>query len=382
LDNVTFLEPDAERPVKVITVPKTLKTPRIIAVEPTCMQFMQQAILEAMVQLLEAPRIAKNKRSNVAYGFVGFSRQDPNREMARLGSREQRLATLDMSEASDRVSNQHVVSLLGRFPHISEAIQVTRSTKADVPGHGVIPLAKFASMGSAVCFPMEAMVFTTIIFCGIQSQLNRSLAREDIKSFRGQVRVYGDDIIIPVEYVSSVISYLEAFGLKVNKDKSFWTGKFRESCGKDYYDGHDVTPVRVTRIPPQSPKHASELISLVSYRNQLYSAGLWQATMRLDQRLRGLMGYFPIVEPTSTLLGRHSSCFPYEGEREDDKLHIPLVKGWVACSKIPPSKLEGSRALVKWYLKRGESPFEDKRHLERAGRPRSVDTKIAWRAPF
>jgi hypothetical protein len=39
LEHVNFLEPGSEMPVRVISVPKTLKTPRIIAVEPTCMQY-------------------------------------------------------------------------------------------------------------------------------------------------------------------------------------------------------------------------------------------------------------------------------------------------------------------------------------------------------
>jgi hypothetical protein len=47
---VDILEPGAERPVRVITVPKTLKTPRIIAIEPTAMQYMQQALLELIVE--------------------------------------------------------------------------------------------------------------------------------------------------------------------------------------------------------------------------------------------------------------------------------------------------------------------------------------------
>jgi hypothetical protein len=44
LGYVDVLEPGSEMPVKVITVPKTLKTPRIIAEEPTHMQYMQQAL--------------------------------------------------------------------------------------------------------------------------------------------------------------------------------------------------------------------------------------------------------------------------------------------------------------------------------------------------
>jgi hypothetical protein len=381
LGRVSFLEPDAERPVRVVTVPKTLKTPRIIAIEPTCMQFTQQALAESIVQKLECREIDGNKRRNLAYGFVGFSDQNPNREMARIGSRDKTLATLDMSEASDRVSNQHVVSLLKRWPHLLGAIQATRSTKADVPGHGIIPLSKFASMGSALCFPIEAMVFATLVFVGIQMQHNTQLTRADVLRLRGQVRVYGDDIIIPVNCVGSVIHVLESFGLKVNKDKSFWNGKFRESCGGDYYDGEWVTPVRYRREFPTSQKHAQEVISLVEFRNQIYLAGLWKTSAWLDKKIKPLLGHYPIVEATSPVLGR-TSVLPYQAERMCSKRHAPLVKGWYVSTKTPRSYLDGPGALVKWYLKRGEEPFANKDHLVRAGRPRSVDIKIGWRQPF
>jgi hypothetical protein len=407
LTRVAFLEPDAERPVKVTAVPKTLKTPRIIAIEPTCMQFTQQAIAECMIKNLERRHVGINTRRNLAYGFVGFSDQNPNREMARVGSRDKTLATLDMSEASDRVSNQHVVSLLRRWPHLSEAIQATRSTKADVRGHGVIHLAKYASMGSALCFPIEALVFTTLVFVGIQQKLSCQLTRKDIQSYRGQVRVYGDDIIVPVDCVDSVIQTLEAFGLKVNKDKSFWNGKFRESCGGDYYDGEWVTPIRVRRDIPSSLKRAKqgEVASLVSLRNQLYLAGFWKTCAWLDTQIEPLLkGRYPVCSPTiawsgsdnqlatakSNLLGRASflRSRPYEvwldvrsGEKMHKRYDYPLVKGWYVSSRIPKDSLDGPGALMKWYLKRGEEPFQDPRHLERAGRPLAVDIKLGWRSP-
>lgn len=393
LERVHFREPDTERPVRVISVPKTQKTPRIIAIEPTCMQFMQQAISKSLVKKLESRSVGDNHRRNLCFGFVGFESQDPNREMAALGSYKQTLATLDMSEASDRVSNQHVLSLFRWWPWLSEAVQVTRSTKADVLGHGVMPLSKFASMGSALCFPVEAMVFTTIIFLALERSANTRFTRKDVLSFAGQVRVYGDDIIVPVDVVEPVVDLLEAFGLKVNKSKSFWNGKFRESCGGDYYDGTWVTPVRVRRhVPAQlgsgrlpnsiTGKRAEEVISLVSFRNQLYFAGYWQTCKWLDQNLRKLLhGCYPVVESTSPVLGRHS-VLPYQAERVGKHTFAPLVRGYKVYSRLPKSELDNSRALVKWFLKEGDEPFFDKDHLHRAGRPRSVGIKIAWSSPF
>jgi hypothetical protein len=140
VSNVNFLEPGAVRPVKVITVPKTLKTPRIIAIEPTCMQYMQQAVSQKLVELLEVKRLGSNNRPNVCLNQIGFKDQVPNRLLAQRGSLTGSLATLDLSEASDRVSTRHVDSLVANFPLLKEALFATRSSKAKVPEYGVIPL--------------------------------------------------------------------------------------------------------------------------------------------------------------------------------------------------------------------------------------------------
>jgi len=50
---VQFLDPGTERPVRVISVPKTLETPRLIADEPTAMQYMKQAVGRHLVRVLE-----------------------------------------------------------------------------------------------------------------------------------------------------------------------------------------------------------------------------------------------------------------------------------------------------------------------------------------
>jgi len=368
LGAVDFVEPDAEIPVRVITVPKTLKTPRIIAIEPLCMQYAQQSILELLVPAIEGSKLLSNS--------IGFTLQEPNQHLAKSGSIFGNLATIDLSEASDRVSNLLVKRMLQNFPHLSGAVQACRSLRADVPGHGVVSLSKFASMGSALCFPIEAMVFLTIIGVAESRRLNRQMREEDYKSLFLRVRVYGDDIIVPTDLVPYVVHELSVFGLKVNENKSFWTGKFRESCGKDYYDGHDVSVTYVRRMIPSSRSDVSEMVSTVSLRNQLYKAGLWCAVRFLDAVV-GRLAPFPNVLETSPVLGRNT-FLGFDSERICSNLHKPLVKGLILRVKHKRSHLEGAAALLKFFLKRGEDPIFDAKHLERHGRPQSVDTKIGW----
>lgn len=388
LDRVHFLEPDAEVPVKVTPVPKTDKTVRIIAEEPTAMQYMQQAFFLQFVNRLEEAlkfQPPKGRKSfDLGNRFIGFRHQEPNRFLAEKGSRDGSLATLDLSEASDRVLNRHVMLLMDRFPRLSEAIQATRSTKADVPGHGVIPLAKFSSMGSALCFPMEAMIFTTIVFCAIAYERRAPITYKFIMDLEGQVRVYGDDIIIPIDCVHRVIQFLELFGLKVNKDKSFWNGKFRESCGGDFYDGEWVTPVRCRQELPRSLVDVDGVVGLVAFRNLLYWNGYWKTASSIDDRLSVLLrGRWKVANVTAAGLTRESALAEswfYQVQPEwidlTDGLYEPRIAGATVWRPIPKSPTSGSGALLKFLLKRGVIPSQDENHLERQGRPQQSRIKL------
>lgn len=373
-EEVTFLEPGSEIPVKVISVPKTLKTPRIIAIEPTCMQYMQQALLEKMIEFIEGDSILNT--------FLGFSDQVPNQDLAKEGSESGDLATLDLSEASDRVSNQLVRCMLQRHPWFSKAVEATRSRKARVPGKGVHRLAKFASMGSALCFPMEAMVFLTIIFLGIEKERSTHfVSRDELLPYFNRVRVYGDDLIVPSDDVESVILSLEHFGARVGRHKSFWTGRFRESCGKEFYDGIDVSIVKLRRVPPTSLSDVPAVISHVSFANQLFGAGCWETVRYVDSTIRKVLKYYPVIEETSPVLGC-TSFMGYKPERMCAQLHRPLVKGYVIRPVLPKNSLSEHGALLKYFLKRGNFAHADVKHLERSGRPRAVDIKPRWVPPY
>jgi hypothetical protein len=224
------------------------------------------------------------------------------------------------------------------------------------------------------------MVFTTIVFLAIQQEHRTPLSKHDLLDYAGKVRVYGDDMIVPADMVEAVVSKLHTFGYKVNTEKSFWTGRFRESCGKEYFDGHDVSVVKVRELLPTQRQHVMELISTVSLRNQFYFAGCWETARFLDEMLERLIP-FPTVHPDCSGLGRHT-LLDYEVQRECRFLQRPLVKAVVVDAQLPSDHLEGSGALLKFFLKRGDEPFADRKHYERAGRPRSVNIKTRWVCPF
>jgi len=215
---------------RVCLVPKDSRGPRIISCEPAELMFIQQGLMRKLYSILETHRSTR--------GRINFANQGINQELARRSSITGEMATLDLSDASDRVSLNLVREL---FPeNWVEAFEACRSESTELPDGRVIKLNKFAPMGSACCFPVEALVFWAIASAATHQQHDNA------------VYVYGDDIITLAGNAGLVMDGLESVGLLVNRNKSFAKGPFRESCGGDYHKGYDVSPVRLRKSPCSS----------------------------------------------------------------------------------------------------------------------------------
>ncbi len=339
--DVDMLPEELECPVRVIQVPKTLKTPRIIGIEPACMQYAQQSLLPLIVRQLETHPLTR--------GHVNFSDQSVNAKLALRASKDCTLATLDLSEASDRVLNSVVTDMLSVCTNVIGAIMACRSNRATTPDGITHHLKKFASMGSALCFPVESMVFYTLLLLSVARCRGIPITSSSLVLLAKDVYVYGDDLIVPVDVVPAVMETLNAFALKVNDRKSFWTGKFRESCGVDAYDGVDVTPVYVRRMFPRSGQDASALVSAVSLSNQLYSKGYYRATRTIERLLKRFRA-IPIVSETASCVGYVRPGRPLTVHRYNRDLHRAEVFGLVPVIKKRDDRIDGRSALMKWFL--------------------------------
>lgn len=348
-DRLVEHSPREELPVRVVSVPKTMKGPRIIAIEPVCMQYAQQALMRYFVEKLESHPFTK--------GYLNFSDQSVNGKLALESSKSLLWGTLDLSEASDRVHSALVWRMLKSVPSLREACFACRSTRADVPGFGVLPLAKFASMGSALCFPIESMVFFTIALCAIIDSKGLHHLPRGVESLGSKVRVYGDDIIVPTDVVENVKCWLTALGLKVNERKTFYTGKFRESCGVDAYDGHDVTPCYVRHLPPSHIRDAAGVASTVSLGNQLFAKGLWKTSAMVKSMVERVVGKLPTSRYAIGGLHWYSPT-GFSGLRRWNKdLHRYETRCKVL---VPPRKadhLDGYNALLKFFTVRAAKPL-------------------------
>jgi len=325
LQSVNFVPPAQEPPVKVVFVPKTLKTPRVIAVEPVHMQYVQQGILRWMTPRIESGRFTA--------GHVNFTNQQINQSLAERSSVDCKLATLDMSEASDRVSYLMARHLYKSNPFLWDMIDACRSTKAKLPNGKILSLKKFASMGSALCFPTEALIFFTIIVASRIARAKLPVSSHSVYTLSRDVYVYGDDLIVPADEASAICADLELLKLKVNKTKSFWTGKFRESCGSDFYDGSKVTPCYLRRDLPADRTDASAIISIVSTCNQLFDSGYKRTAIFLKGKIELIVGLLPTVSRDVAAVGWffHSGNYPpirYSKDlhRFEYQCHVPTVR--------------------------------------------------------
>jgi len=200
-------------PAKLNFVPKNAKTYRSICVEP---------VLNSMFQL----GLGKYMGQRLAAFGIDIRDQSVNQKRALEGSLTGALATLDLSSASDTVSKEIVFELL---PLDWATLLVKgRSSRLELPDGSEIVQAKFSSMGNGFTFPLETLIFWS---------LAASCCDRD-----SDATVYGDDIIVPSEKYPLLCEVLRYAGFQVNEKKSFSSGPFRESCGKDYFRGIDVRP--------------------------------------------------------------------------------------------------------------------------------------------
>jgi len=206
----------------------------VISCEPAELMYIQQGLMRLLYETIETQPLTA--------GQVNFTDQTINRKLAERGSRDGGLCTIDLSDASDRVS----LDLVRRVfpPNWVRCLEACRSEETILPDQSIVKLNKFAPMGSSCCFPVEALVF----WACAQAAIDTRRGVRPLQSGLNHVYVYGDDIITDSFYYESVVEGLELVGLKVNKSKSYAKGPFRESCGGDFHNGMDVTPVRVRKF--------------------------------------------------------------------------------------------------------------------------------------
>jgi hypothetical protein len=237
-DNLTGV--NIVRGNRVTTVPKNRKKRRIIAIEPDLNMYVQKGI-------------GKMIRRRLKKVGIDLDDQTLNQALAKQGSMNGILATIDLSMASDTISESLVELLLP--PDWLAALGMCRSRIGVLPpeaGHESVLYRKFSSMGNGYTFELESLIFASVLYAICPSDLKER-----------QATVYGDDIIAPCSVVLEIKSLFDYIGFSMNSKKTHTSGEFRESCGKHFYGGHDVTPFYVK-------KYDRKLLSLFKLHNQIW----------------------------------------------------------------------------------------------------------------
>lgn len=235
---------------RISDVPKGIRKRRIICMEPANLMFLQQGVAAA----LDFRKTKLRKHVNLRDASL-------SRELAKLGSETGRYCTIDLSSASDSVRWNFVSALFAKRPYLQRWMALCRSTHREYPDGRVEKNYHFAPMGSALCFPVEVIVFSAICEEAIQ-----------IVGGKSNYQVYGDDIVIEERYYQTMIDLLIHYGFTPNLEKTFHgESPFREACGGHYFLGNDVTPLRISRrFSGLSSKSATSLAGIIDLSNRTY----------------------------------------------------------------------------------------------------------------
>jgi hypothetical protein len=264
LDGVPSTSEDPEAEFRLVY--KNITAMRSIVMEPIIRMYLQQEVARWLIDAM----------TPVANQLIDFRDQTHNQEYAVIGSYLWDRDTIDLSAASDRI---HVDLVRKVFPKGWLFYLLGTRTSVVNAGEQKVKLNKFAPMGSALCFPVQSLLFSSILILaylmhannkGLEDCLTKDMeglhqVRDFIRKMHVEdlylipqpgfnsryvrPRVFGDDLICDQQITDLVLILLTRLGLKVNSEKSFrGSSMFRESCGTYAYHGHDVTPFRF-RIP-------------------------------------------------------------------------------------------------------------------------------------
>lgn len=231
LDSAPRFLPDYQIPARLCIVPKDFRGHRLICIEPKELMFAQQGLMRIIYTMVHENPLTKRS--------ITFIDQTKSARACRRDG----CSTIDLKDASDRISLSLLRVLLPK--KVFEVLTRYRSSKVALPdGRVIVPKAAF-TMGNALCFPIETLVFWAIAMSSIRQAAFDSGEYVTTEWLQKNIRVFGDDMIVPKKYVRECLRALSGCGLAINYQKTCIDTPVRESCGAWWFAGRDV---RITRF--------------------------------------------------------------------------------------------------------------------------------------
>jgi len=341
--DISTLEDGASsRTARLISVPKNSTSRRTITVEPLVNQFVQQGLNIVLRDYIS--------RCPVLSNCLALTDQSKNQQLALEGSYTDNWATIDLKSASDLLSISLVKSVFRHHGPFLDHMMSCRSTHVASDGKSVQQLAKFAGMGNALTFPVQSVCFAVTCIAAILDTWGSKPNIWNVRRAARLIRVFGDDIIVDSEYAHQCVTWLENVGLKINVNKSFLKGNFRESCGVDAFKGVDVTPLYVRTRPEDQSKEPNAIGGLVATSNLAWLRGLYSFSAALEHEVEERLGYsLPLVAQECGALGWHSRLDAMNPTRWNHDLHQFETRTRVLKPLKRRDRLDGYAALLKFF---------------------------------
>lgn len=246
--------------IRISVVPKDFRKHRIICIEQKELMFAQQGLMKTLFERVH--------RLLLTHPSINFEDQGLSQKL----SRDYKFATIDLKDASDRVSKRLCRLLLPKEAWV--LLTRYRATRLEIRSGELIPYETMFTMGNALCFPIETLIFWSLSLAAmLVADEKRSGTRLVTDQFfsamrngdgetatpckwspdhpmrawhrRYRLTVFGDDIVIPDRFYSDVVGVLESCNFVINREKTCHANSpIRESCGAYWTWGYDTRIVR------------------------------------------------------------------------------------------------------------------------------------------
>lgn len=321
-----------ERRARLAVVPKDFRGHRLICVEPKELMFYQQGLMSTIYDMVESNLVTRTS--------IDFK----NQYRSFIKSRNLKIATIDLSDASDNLRKELCRLLFSK--EVFSVLAGARSREVELPsGEVIVPTTMF-TMGNALCFPIETLAFWALSLASLLVDDGCIHLVEEPLGLAAYVKkrhlvIFGDDIIVHRRYYEGVVEVLTGCGLLVNRGKSCYNTYVREACGSWWYANYDCS---ITRLKTSSVETYSDWISALEAAMLLYQSGFHSTC---ESILSSLDAFYPV--PFSAL------GFPYR-KTEIRRWNIQLQRlEWrlPLLSRGKPEVLNGEIGLYAYFTGQG-----------------------------